>query len=202
MKRKQKSSSAGTTYGLIKKIKLPSYDHREEFEKEALPHYQRILHFAKILTKNDKDAEDITQTTFFNAFCDWESYKKGTNCRQWLAIRCKWAWISLHTGERRRKHRGSIDTELPWVKELSFPSSSQEEAFADEISSEIQRLSPIMRETLTLHYNENFSFEEIAQLMDTNVVTVKTRIFNAQKKLSAHLKEYAISQGIKIKKIR
>src|SRR6202047_1402515 len=56
---------------------------RERFEQTVLPHLDAAYNLARWLTRNDQDAQDVTQESFLRAFRFFDSYQGG-NMRAWL----------------------------------------------------------------------------------------------------------------------
>jgi RNA polymerase sigma-70 factor (ECF subfamily) len=97
----------------------------------------------------------------------------------------------------RRAREGSLDEEA--FAEVPDPSPSPEDALgrasvADLVGKLMNRLSVEHREVLHLAYREELSVEEIADLVDCPVNTVKTRMFYARKRLKTLLAESGVEE--------
>src|SRR5213075_2364876 len=57
---------------------------REDFDREAFPHFPEIYRAAYRLARRPADAEDLTQEVFLQAWKSFHRFERGTNCRAWL----------------------------------------------------------------------------------------------------------------------
>jgi RNA polymerase sigma-70 factor (ECF subfamily) len=148
---------------------------------EALPHLGALYRMARQLAGPD-GAEDIVQETFLRAWKYFESFESATNCRAWLFRILRNAWIS-----RWRKSR----LELPLTEtesETIEPYYDWEGEFLrKEFSAGVKRaLSDLpleFRMTLLLSDVEEFSYEEIARIMECPIGTVMSRLNRARRRL-------------------
>src|SRR5436305_5224426 len=75
-------------------------DRRLAFEREAIPWIDDVYRFALSLTRDEADADDVVQDTFFRAFRSWHTYMPGSDCRRWLFTICR--NVFLRSRERMR----------------------------------------------------------------------------------------------------
>ena len=153
----------------------------KRFEMEALPHLGALYRMARQLA-GPEGADDIVQETFLRAWKYFESFDSGTNCRAWLFRILRNAWIS-----RWRKSR----LELPLTEtesETIEPYYDWEDAFLkDEFSAGVKRalsgLPADYRTAILLADVEEFSYEEIARIMECPIGTVMSRLNRARRML-------------------
>jgi len=127
-------------------------------------------------------AEDLVQETFLRAWKYFDSFDSTTNCRAWLFRILRNAWIS-----RWRKTR----LELPLTEtesEAIEPYYDWEEEFLrDEFSAGVKRalseLPPEYRMAVLLADVEEFTYEEIARIMECPIGTVMSRLNRARRML-------------------
>ena len=176
-----------------------------EFEEMALP-YQRLLFGAALTkTKNYADAEDLVQETYAKAFKAWHQFQKGTNLRAWLSKILENTYINLYN--KRLKERGSAslnemeDFQIGSAESLTARAQRSAEIEAlDQLASKDVRealasLSEEFRMVVYYAVVEGFSYAEIADIMDTPVGTVMSRLHRGKRALFEALKEYAASEG-------
>src|SRR5512144_1787708 len=72
---------------------------REDFDREAWPHFREIYRAALRLTRRPAEAEDLAQEVYLQAWKSFERFERGTNCRAWL-YRILW---SVHHQKLRKK---------------------------------------------------------------------------------------------------
>src|SRR5471030_2603036 len=70
--------------GLFARRSAPSDEVREDFDREAWPHFREIYRAALRLTRRPAEAEDLTQEVFLQAWKSFDRFERGTNCRAWL----------------------------------------------------------------------------------------------------------------------
>lgn len=178
---------------------------KTRFETEALVHMDSIYNSALYMTKNERDAEDLTQETFLKAFRHFEQYQAGTNCRAWLFR----IMVNTFLNKNRRSVRelsflDEVDTSeshVGAVKEGSFHLLDPEQGylhqmFSDTVKDAIESLPPDFRTAVVLADLQDFSYKEIAEIMECPVGTVMSRIFRGRRMLRDRLRGYAAERGI------
>lgn len=153
----------------------------ERFESEVMPHARSLYGTALRLTRNPQDAEDLLQETLLRAYRGFASYRPGTNVRAWL-------FTILHrvrTDMLRKRGRSPQTTELTDDGPAVNP---EHEARLTAGSEDVQRalagVPEVFRSALVLRDVEEFSYEEIAGILEVPVGTVMSRIHRGR----AHLR--------------
>ena len=148
------------------------------------------------------DAEDLTQTTFVKALERFDSFRSGTNCRAWLMRILRNTWID---DLRRKKTAGPqlpVDETLlaqpPHPEQTAWTDATDIlENFSDEdVIGAMKQLPDEQRLTLFLVDVEQFSHEEVAEITDVAVGTVKSRSSRARSMLRARLLAHAKDLGL------
>ncbi|MDX9724031.1 MAG: sigma-70 family RNA polymerase sigma factor [Myxococcota bacterium] len=180
---------------------------RAAFREEALPHLDALFGVALRLTKNERDAEDLVQETFLKAFHHFDKYQKGTNCKAWLFKILTNAFINRY--RKRQKERTFLaDDEpgagldayaAPEAGELDRSFESPEElfhnAFSDDVRAALEAIPVDFRMVVLLADLQDFSYREIAEIMDCPIGTVMSRLYRGRRLLQRQLVDYAVSQG-------
>ena len=183
--------------------KIPKAD----FNEEALPHMDAVFRFALRLSGSQDVAEDLVQETFLRAFRSWDKYTPGTQCKSWLFTICR--NLFLRQRERGQRHdeivsenvdrsSGPFETVNPvWVKAVKAdPEGEFFDAIVDEkVLQHIQELQEDYRTAVILSDLEGMSYQEIAEMTDVPVGTVKSRLFRGRRVLQSALYDYAVSMG-------
>ena len=145
--------------------------------------YQRsVFNVALRMLGNVQDAEDVTQTVFGNAFSALDSYDPRFRFFSWIYRMT--VNESLNTLKRRRNVvslDGSFDVAAP-----SAISQSAADAEA-RVGNALLELKPDDRAVVVLRHFVSFSYEEIANVLDVPVKTVKSRLFTARERLRESL---------------
>jgi RNA polymerase sigma-70 factor (ECF subfamily) len=179
---------------------------RSGFEEEALPWLEAVYRFSLRLTGNEAEADDLTQETFLRAYRHWSTYTRGTSCRSWLFTICRNAF--LRGRERRDRRMESFESELDVAVEAiasaevlaEIRNEDPERRFFDsfidaEVDAAIARLPDEFRQAVVLSDLEGLSYNEVAEVMDVPVGTVKSRLYRGRRLLAGALREYATEMG-------
>jgi RNA polymerase sigma-70 factor (ECF subfamily) len=183
---------------------------RREFESLALGHINPLYSAALRLTKNDRDAEDLVQDTFLRAFRFFDKFERGTNMKAWLFKILTNTFINRY--RRRVKERTVVEgaaresasngSQQGFVTlDANETSANPEQYFFDRLLSDdvlraIDGLPIDFRLVVILADLQEFSYKEIAEILDCPVGTVMSRLYRGRKLLQKQLLGYAIDQGV------
>jgi len=173
------------------------------FERDVMPFLDSLYGAALRMTRNPSDAEDLVQETTLKAFAAFDSFTEGTNLRAWLFRILTNSYINQYRKQQRQPHQTSADDlsdgQLNDVGEHLGLRSAEAEALdqlADaEIVDALAALPDDFRMAVYLADIEGFSYKEIAEIMDTPVGTVMSRLSRGRKLLRELLREYAAERG-------
>ena len=175
------------------------------FEKELFPHMDALKTFAYHLTYNEEDADDLVQETYLKAHKFIENYDAGTNAKAWLFKILKNAYINDYRKKVMRPTKVDLD-DLISIRDGENPNSHtfhdlRQEIFdntmGDEVTMAMNSLPIEFRTVILLCDIENFSYDEIAKILELPIGTVRSRLFRARNMLKEKLKQYAINMGYK-----
>jgi RNA polymerase sigma-70 factor (ECF subfamily) len=180
-------------------------DRTARFERDALPYLDQLYGAAMRMTKNPTDAEDLVQETFVKAFAAFDSYTDGTNLKAWLFRILTNTYINTYRKKQREPFQSSADELLDWqlAEAESHTStglrSAEMEALdrlADaDIVEAMAALPEEFRLAVYLADVEGFPYKEIAEIMETPVGTVMSRLHRGRKLLRDSLADYAVERG-------
>ena len=182
-------------------------DTKVSFQEEAVPHLDAVYRFALRLSGAPDQAEDLVQETFLRAFRSWDQYTPGTQCKSWLFTICRNVFLrQRERGQRhdeivaanvRREGPGPSPINPVWVSVLGVdPEGDFFDAIVDEeILKAIDELPEEYRTAVVLSDLEGLPYNEIAELMDVPVGTVKSRLFRGRRQLQKVLYDYAVEMG-------
>lgn len=177
---------------------------RKEFEVQALPHMDALYRTALRMTKNEKDAEDLVQEAFVKAYRFWDKFDPGSNCRAWLFKIMTNIFINDYRSKSRSPMAVNMDDiddnflygQLAIGKNESNPETDFfNKIFDDDVKKAIETLPDDFRLVVVLSFLEGFSYQEIADITDLQLGTVKSRLHRGRKLLQKELFEYAIKNG-------
>ena len=173
------------------------------FEAEALTHLDGLYRAALRLTRVPADAEDLVQETYLKAFRASDRFEPDTNLRAWL-------FTILHNTARNRardraREHVTIDSEAVDRVADTRPGSDTPEmllvrdTLAPELQAAIDALPDAFRQAVWLRDVEEFSYAEIAAMLEIPLGTVMSRISRGRRMLFDRLKEH---EGIAVSNTR
>ena len=178
----------------------------EGFEEIALSHLDELYAMGLRYTKKEKDAEDLVQETLIKAYTNWDRFEKGTNCRAWLLTILKNTFINKYRRKKKEREILNADDLRPIEQNFfsrdrtDFYDSPEKEtlhkSFTPEIQAAFETLSPEFRQVVILADLNDFSYKEIAHILDIPVGTVMSRLFRGRKMMREQLVEIAYDRGI------
>ncbi len=177
---------------------------RKSFESEALPHMDALYRTALRMTRNESDAEDLVQETYVKAYRFWDRFEPGSNCRAWLFKIMTNIFINEYRSKSRSPLAVNVDElddnflygQLAIDKTVENPEQRFfAKIFDDDVKRAIENLPDDFRFVVILSFLEGFSYQEIADIMDLQLGTVKSRLHRGRKLLQKALLDYAIKNG-------
>ena len=176
-----------------------------DFESEALSHLDSLYGGALRMTRNPHDAEDLVQDTFVKAFRARDRFTPGTNMRAWLYRIMTNSYISLYRKKQRRPKEAWTDTVEDWqLAEVAGHTSSGLRSAETEVldtlpDSAVKEALGELREdyriAVYLADVEGFAYKEIAEIMDTPIGTVMSRLHRGRRQLREKLSDHAYRSG-------
>lgn len=178
-------------------------DAAARFERDVAPFLQSLYGGALRMTRNPTDAEDLVQEALLKAFAAFGSFTEGTNLKAWLFRILTNTYINQYRKKQRAPLQTSADeltdSQLNEAGENLGMRSAEAEAMAKladgEIVDALAALPDDFRMAVYLVDIEGFSYKEAAEIMDTPVGTVMSRLSRGRKQLRELLREYATERG-------
>lgn len=176
---------------------------QEDFEEEIIPHLDAMYNFALRLTSDPSDAEDLVQDTIVKAFRFFSSYEKGTNAKAWLFRILKNSYINNYRRKSKQPNQVDYDEVSTFYEtiraERTDTSDLEDKMFRDliddDISNALDELPEDFRTVVLLCDVEGFTYEEIANMLDVPIGTIRSRLHRGRNLLKAQLMEYAEKRG-------
>ncbi len=164
-------------------------DH-QAFSELVERHQQAVFNLSYRMLGDSYEAEDAAQEVFLRAYRHLRRYDLERPFKTWLL-----AIASNHCIDRLRKRRFSklsIDELLPSHPALASREPGPEESVVrherqDRLQNFLEELSPKYRAVIVLHYWYDMSCNEIAEILNTQEGTVKSRLFRARQTLASQL---------------
>ena len=177
----------------------------EEFEELTLKRLKALYNFAYRLVRNTRDAEDLVQETYLKAFRSFDKFEEGTNIKAWLLRILKNTFINRYRQNQREKEKVDFtkieESYETLIDESGILYSENPEAllmknvYTEEVDRALQELPDEYRIVIHLAIVEDFSYKEIAELLQIPIGTVMSRLHRGRKILQSSLIKFAQDKG-------
>jgi len=175
------------------------------FEREAMPLLDQMYSAALRTARNPTDAEDLVQETYAKAFAAFHQYRPGTNLKAWMYRILTNTYINSY----RKKQRQPKESDSSEVEDYQLARAEQHtsrglrsaevEALDHLPDSDVTRALASIGEDFRLAVYladvEGFAYKEIAEIMDTPIGTVMSRLHRGRRQLRDLLTDYAVERG-------
>jgi RNA polymerase sigma-70 factor, ECF subfamily len=181
---------------------------RTTFQAQAMQYLPQLFAAAKRMTRNHADAEDLVQETFLKGFRSYHTFEEGSNLRAWLFRILTNNYINSY----RAKQRRPLESDLDDIEDLylyrrmggieeALASRSAEDTLMDlfteaEVKDALEALPEAFRIPVLLADVEEFSYKEIAEMLDVPIGTVMSRLHRGRKAMQKQLYDFAVARGL------
>jgi RNA polymerase sigma-70 factor, ECF subfamily len=170
----------------------------EAFAELVLKYQSRVLTLAMRILDNRSEAEDIAQDIFVKVFQSLHDFRGASRFSTWL-YRITVNHCLNHLRRRARQQQTLVGTDAEeWMQES--PTSNPHQTLEQKerwglVQAKLQLLSPEHRTIILLRDFEGLSYEEIADVLQLESGTVKSRLHRARMELKALLEPYLAGEG-------
>jgi len=188
-------------------MSIQTEEHKKgwDFEAAAMPFVDALYNTAYRMTRNAEDAEDLVQEAYLKAYKYYDKFEEGTNFKAWLFKIMKNTFINNY----RKKQQAPPQSDFADIEE-SFETQVSEDAgkkiknpeeellenvLDEDIQRSIDELPPDYRMVVLLADLENFSYKEIAEILEVPVGTVMSRLYRGRRLLEKVMLDYARDHG-------
>jgi RNA polymerase sigma-70 factor (ECF subfamily) len=182
--------------GLVRRARrgdLQAYDGLVKRYQERI--YATIYH----MTSNHEDANDLAQESFIKAFQALKSFKGGSTFYTWLYRIAVNKTINFLKQRKNRTHMSLNDIDfnaehdpdlMALISEITPRRAAGLTELQKKLNEALLKLSEPHRLVIILHDVQGQSHDEIAEIMDCNIGTVRSRLFYARQQMQAELADY------------
>jgi RNA polymerase sigma factor (sigma-70 family) len=153
------------------------------FERLYRKHAGDVYRYALVVLRNQADAEDVTQTTFLNAYRAFERGERPRNPQNWLIA------IAHNVCRQRFRQSQRRPSEVAFEEDVAEAVVEEDAISAEDIRRALGHLAFNQRSALVMRELEGRSYQEIAEILDVSVSAVETLIFRARRALREQLEE-------------
>src|SRR5919197_575904 len=146
-------------------------------------HAGDVYRYALVVLRNEADAEDVTQTTFMNAYRALERGERPRTPQNWLIA------IAHNVCRQRFRQSQRRPNEVQLNEELAEAYVEEDPVRAEDIRRALGHLAFNQRAALVMRELEGRSYQEIAEILGLSVSAVETLIFRARRALREQLEE-------------
>jgi len=175
----------------------------EEFRAEALRWLPNVARYARLLTRDKSDADDLAQETFLRAYLNWRTFRPGSDCRKWLFTICRHLFLRAQQRSRRIVSVDDPETDVQATAELYWEAAASGlDHLFDRIDlgpafeRGLRGMEPEYREVVMLVDVEDCTYADAAETLGVPIGTVRSRLFRARRMLQQTLIEHARDIGL------
>ena len=151
--------------------------------QELIALIPRLRRFARALTGNMADADDVVQASLEKAMTSLDQWQPGTQLDRWLFRIAPNTWID----DRRRAHNRMGHDDIGEMIGLAGDdgvATAEQSAEARMVRAAVDRLPPEQRDVVALVMLEEFSYREAAEMLGLPIGTVMSRLSRAKAALA------------------
>jgi RNA polymerase sigma-70 factor (ECF subfamily) len=173
------------------KSRASARDTEADFESLFLPHLDAAYNLARLLTRNEHDAQDVVQEAYLRALRAFASFR-GESSRPWFLTIVRNTSFTWLRDNRLRADRCEFHEEF----HVSGGATPEAESLAQERARAVERcvqeLPPDFREVIVLREMEELSYQEIAEITGVPQGTVMSRLSRGRARLAGCLRNSRI----------
>jgi RNA polymerase sigma-70 factor, ECF subfamily len=185
-----------------------STSHAREFESLLSGVLDRAYGVAHHLTRSPQDAEDLVQEAALSAYRNFHQFESGTNFRAWFMRILTNAFYASYRKRKRRPETTSLEDAQPLhllsasleaglLEHHKDPAQQLVERLGEErVAGAIGALPEEFRVVCTLYFMNDASYQEIAEMLDCPVGTVRSRLHRGRRMLQRALWTLAQECGV------
>lgn len=162
-----------------------------EFNQMLLSNADFLKPFAVNLTRDTEAANDLYQETLYKALANQEKYNAGTNIKAWLFTIMRNIFINNYRRKTKQKiiFDNTPNDYLINLKQATVSNAAESDMRIKEIKKAIQQLPEIFKTPFLLYF-DGYKYNEIAEVLNEPLGTIKSRIHFARKLLKEQINRF------------
>jgi len=178
-------------------------ENHNDFENATMPHKHALYNYALKIAANSDDASDLVQETYYKAYKSFHQFENGTNSKAWMFMILKNTFINNYRKLKREPVKVDYDEiedvyesiKSDQINDNNLDLDFYNNLLDDELSEALSKLPSKMKDVFLLCDLEGYTYEEIAELVNVPIGTVRSRLHRARKILQEELFGYAKVNG-------
>lgn len=162
---------------------------KNEFRTVYDTYFQEAQRVSLAITRNRELAKEAVQETFIRVYNNIDLYDETQPFEPWFFR------ILSNECMRILKKEGKVVQLSGYLEGNASNTSAEEDIEVTEVYEEIQNLKDIYRIPIVLKYLNGFSEKEIANILELNLNTVKSRLYKGREQLKSRLRDWTIREG-------
>lgn len=159
-----------------------------------MPHLDELYRAARRMLGDAARAEDVVQEVYLRAWKSFHTFEAGTNCRAWLYR----IMVNVtHDYRRREMSRPAADDSEQILERREAPAPTPDRLTDEEILRALEEIPEAYRDAVVLADVEQFSYQEISDLLEIKQGTVMSRLHRGRSLLREKLKSAADAYGLR-----
>ncbi len=170
-----------------------------EFRRIVTTHQERVYHTCYRFLRSREDAQDLAQEVFLQVYRSFAEFRGDAQLSTWIYRIAVTKSLDLIRKQNRKRRLGSVKSLLsigsePGEVDVADGSDPETELMAQEqthiLATAVARLPENQRVAITLTHYEEYSNQEVADIMNTSLSAVEGLLHRGRKKLKKHLTTY------------
>ncbi len=177
-----------------------------KFEEECLVHRESLYNLSRYLTSDENEADDLLQETLLRSYQFFHKFKSQTNSKAWLFKIMKNLFIN-HCRKKKRQldivsfenhYDGEVEKNCISDKWMSINPENfvLNEMLSSEVTYALNLLPEDYKMAVILADLECLSYNEMADVLECPIGTVRSRLSRGRKMLKKLLLKFAIKEGV------
>lgn len=174
---------------------------RTRFVETMMPFSDQLHSYGYYLTGDREHAADLLQETYMRAFRFFDKFEEGTNAKAWLYTIMKNTFINNYRQTKRMPISLEFNEEIFTQRRgntIGDMEGAIEHALSDDVVNALSSLPEKFKSIIILRDIEDMPYEEIAEVLNIPIGTVRSRLHRARTVLFTKLKAYAKSAGYEV----